>query len=262
MEKPLQPSSLNPDPGLFSTLVEHALVGVYLFQANRIIYVNPTFESIVGRTAEEIYSSDIFEIIHPDDREMVRAKARQRLEGILGPEPYKFRILNPQEGVRWVNLLAHRILYRGEAALLGNVIDVTEMIRSQEGLQKAHALLEGLFAGMPDAAAILDQDGRITRVNQAFQRLFGYSQEEATGRLMWDLIEPAHRSGEGFQNQTKVLAGETVRLETQRRKKDGSIVDVVITGYPIRSGDEICGIYAIYQDVTQRKRAQRFLEQA
>lgn len=262
LEKPPRPSLLEGDGDLFSTLVENSLVGVYLYQGNRMIYVNPTFERIVGRTSEEVYFSDIFQLIHPEDREMVRAKAGERLEGLLEPEPYSFRILNPKEGVRWVTLLANRVLYKGEAALLGNLVDVTEMIQAQEELKKASALLEGLFHGMPHAVAILDQEGRILRLNRSFQTLFGYSPQEALGRFMWDLIEPPDRSGEGFQNQLKVLAGETVRLETQRRRKDGSTVEVAITGYPVRSGDEICGIYAIYQDITERNRAQRSLEQA
>ncbi len=261
-ERPLEPWELDAEAKLFSTLVENSLVGIYLFQHNRIIYVNPTFEKILGRAKADIYSSDIFEFIHPEDRDMVRSKARKRLDGTLGPEPYSFRILNPTEGIRWVNLLAHRIIYKGESALLGNVTDITDLIRSQEGIQRTNALLEGLFAGMPDAAAVLDKEGRITRLNQAFQSLFGYSQEEAQGRLMWELIEPADRSGEGFENQRKVLEGETVRLETQRRKKDGSILDVVIAGYPIKLGDEICGVYAIYQDVTEKRKAQRSLVEA
>ncbi|MEJ5376913.1 MAG: PAS domain S-box protein [bacterium] len=261
-ETPPKPWDSDAERRLFLTLVENSLVGIYLFQHDRIIYLNPTFEKILGRDAAQIYSSDIFEFIHPEDREMVRSKARERLAGTLSPEPYSFRILNPKEGVRWVVLLAHRIMYRGEAALLGNVTDVTEVIRSQQELQRTNALLEGLFAAMPDAAAILDQEGRITRINQAFQSLFGYSQQEAVGRLMWELIEPEDRTGEGFQNQRRVLAGEIVCLETQRRKKDGSILDVVITGYPIRSGDEIYGIYAIYKDVTAQKMAQRSLEEA
>lgn len=260
--KPFEPNALDPERELFSTLVKNSLVGVYLFQGNRMIYVNPTFEKIVGRPAKEICSTDIFEIIHPDDREMVRTKARGRLKGGLEAKPYNFRILHPKEGIRWVLLLAHRVSYKGEPALLGNVTDVNEIISSKEELQRANALLGGLFEGMPDAVAILDQEGRITKVNQAFQSLFGYSQEEALGRLMWDLIEPPDHTGEGLENQRKVLAGETVRLETQRRRKDGSSLDVVITGYPIKSGDEICGIYVIYQDVTERKKAQSSLEQA
>lgn len=262
LEKPSQASTLDVEGGLFSTLVENSLVGVYLFQDGRMVYVNPTLERFLGRSAQEIYSSDIFQLIHPEDRELVLSRSRERLQGRLSPEPYVFRILHPEGGVRWLVLLAQRILYKGKPALLGNLLDITELRKARQKSEESLNLFEGLFKGMPDPIAILDQEGRVTQINPAFQNLFGYSQEEAQGRLMWELIEPADRAGEGRENQRKVLEGETVRLETQRRKKDGSILDVVITGYPIKLGHEICGVYAIYQDVTEKRKAQRSLVQA
>ena len=257
-----QPPGLEAEAGLFATLVENSLVGVYLFQDGKMLYVNPTFERFLGRSAREISRSNIFEFIHPEDREMVMAKAQSRLEGRLEPEPYVFRILHSTGGVRWVVLLAERILYKGRPALLGNLLDVTELREAQQKSDEIRSLFEGLFEGMPDAIAILDQEGRVTKINPAFEALFGYSPEEALGRFMWDLIETQDRAGEGRENQKRVMAGQTVRMETQRRRKDGTILEVAVTGYPVRMGGKVHGIYAIYQDVTERKAAQRSLERA
>ncbi len=257
-----QPPGLEAEAGIFATLVENSLVGVYLFQDGKMLYVNPTFERFLGRSAREITRSDIFQFIHPEDREMVRVKAQSRLEGRLEPEPYVFRILHPTGGVRWVVLLAERILYKGRPALLGNLMDMTELREAKQESDEIRSLFEGLFESMPDAIAILDQEGRVTQVNPAFEALFGYSPEEALGRFMWDLIETQDRAGEGRENQKRIMAGQTVRMETQRRRKDGTVLEVAITGYPVRIGEKVHGIYAIYQDVTQRKAAQRSLEQA
>lgn len=246
---------------LFGTLVKNSLAGIFLFQ-DRIIYLNPTFERILGRTAQEICSGDIFQFIHPEDRELVRQRAALRLEGKLKPEPYSFRILHPVEGIKWVILVAERTLYRGRPALLGNIIDITAQVEAQQQIQQTKALFEGLFLGSPDAIAILDLEGRVRQVNPAFQNLFQYSPEEAVGHFMWELIEPRDRAGEGRENQRRVLSRQTVRMETVRRRKDGALLEVVITGYPILDGDRVQGIYAIYQDISEQKRAQKALERA
>lgn len=67
---------------LFRALLEISLAGVYLFQDGRIVYVNGAFEEILGWPAEEIYRSDFLDLIHPEDRELVR-KMTSHQAGIL-----------------------------------------------------------------------------------------------------------------------------------------------------------------------------------
>ena len=63
-------------------------------------------------------------------------------------------------------------------------------------LTRQRALLDGLFARVPEAIVLLDSDERILQVNPEFTRVFGYSQEEACGRLINDLVVPEELFGE------------------------------------------------------------------
>ena len=64
-----------------------------------------------------------------------------------------------------------------------------------EALTRQRALLDGLFARVPEAIVLLDPDDRILQVNPEFTRVFGYAQEETCGRRIKDLIVPEdHRS--------------------------------------------------------------------
>jgi two-component system cell cycle sensor histidine kinase/response regulator CckA len=250
-----------PHEGLFRTLVENALIGVYVFQ-DRIIYCNKTFERILGREARDIYNSDIFSFIHPEDRTMVARRAAYRLEGKLAPEPYTVRILTPEGDIRWVMLLAQRVTVGGRPALLGHIMDITELKDAQLQVESARALLEELFQGSPEAIALLDKEGRVERVNEAFERTFGWSADEAAGAFLWELLEPDQKAKEGARDQEMILSGHLVRLETKSRKKDGSLLDVEFTGFPVRVGGEIRGAYAIYRDITEKKKAIVALERA
>jgi PAS domain-containing protein len=73
---------------------------------------------------------------------------------------------------------------------------------SLDMLNRQTALLDGLFASVPEAIVLLDIvlldiDDRVLRVNPEFTRVFGYAQEEACGRLIHELIMSAATSARG-----------------------------------------------------------------
>jgi PAS domain S-box-containing protein len=120
------------------------------------------------------------------------------------------------------------------------------------------ALLDQLFESAPEAIVLLDLEDRITRANRDFQRMFGYSAEECSGRLLNDLIVPP-----GMMEHAMNLTHEVVRCgrqcsaESVRRRKDGSTMHVSILGAPIWSGERQIAAYAIYRDISERRRMEQ-----
>ncbi len=116
-----------------------------------------------------------------------------------------------------------------------------------------------LFANLSDAVVLLSADDRVLEVNRAFQRIFGYADDEACGRFINDLIVPEGRVGEATGLSQKVRDGEMVATETVRMRKDGAPVEVRVLGYPLFRGPRQIGIFAIYSDITMRRRVERTL---
>lgn len=114
-----------------------------------------------------------------------------------------------------------------------------------------------LFEQTPEAVAVLSLDDRVLRINREFTRLFGYEPEEALDRTMNDLIVPEElwESSQAF-TQTLQERGR-VEAETLRRRKDGSQVHVSLLAIPVTtpSGKQLVN-YAIYRDITERRRAE------
>lgn len=103
-----------------------------------------------------------------------------------------------------------------------------------------------------------DSDGNFTEWNGGAERLYGYSAAEAIGRP-GSLILPEHRRDEARELLSRVLAGETVeQYETERLRKDGTIIDVSITISPVRDAHgKPVGAAAVTRDVSARRQAER-----
>ena len=71
----------------FRMYTEGSLVGVYVIQDNRLVYVNPVLAEIFGYTPEEMTGMPPLDLIHPDDRDFVGQKIAERLAG-KPPERY------------------------------------------------------------------------------------------------------------------------------------------------------------------------------
>ncbi len=98
----------------------------------------------------------------------------------------------------------------------------------------------------------------ITNWNVAAEKLYGYSRDEAVGKSVLMLV-PEDRRDEEPEILRKVSAGKVVEpYETQRRRKDGRLVDVQLSVSPIYDGSgKIIGASKISQDITARKEAER-----
>jgi two-component system cell cycle sensor histidine kinase/response regulator CckA len=121
-------------------------------------------------------------------------------------------------------------------------------------IQRVH--LEQLVENAPEAITLLDAQGRVIRINSEFTRMFGYSAAESLGKKVDALIVPPDRHAESSAMDQKLARGQKVSVETKRRRKDGSLVDVSILGTPVNLGNGQVALYAIYRDISERKRAE------
>jgi PAS domain S-box-containing protein len=119
------------------------------------------------------------------------------------------------------------------------------------------ALLQTLAKDHPLAIVVLDKSARIEWSNSAFERLFGYKQTEVAGADLQVLLKT---EGEPIEATTLHQGGEfgqTFRQQTQRRREDGSVVDVEIFSGPLMVNGNPAGSFAMYEDITDRRRAEQ-----
>jgi two-component system, NarL family, sensor kinase len=116
--------------------------------------------------------------------------------------------------------------------------------------------LRALIENSPIAILVLDAQHRYTMCNPAFERLFQYTPKELGSADLDYLIAGPGMVDEAMRLSALVLQGQKVHTVTQRRRRDGMMVDVEIYGIPLMVDDKLAGVYALYQDVTERNKAQ------
>jgi PAS domain S-box-containing protein len=122
---------------------------------------------------------------------------------------------------------------------------------------------EAVIENSPAAIVLLDLKTNVTGWNPAAERLFGYSESEALGRNVDDLVAFSDELyAEAVRYSEKAMEEKQVHLLTRRMRKDRSLVEVEVSGLPVSVDGEYVGFIAIYHDVTELQRARQEAEEA
>ncbi|HYM75276.1 MAG TPA: PAS domain S-box protein [Candidatus Dormibacteraeota bacterium] len=116
--------------------------------------------------------------------------------------------------------------------------------------------LEQMFQALPDGLSIADSDHRVLWANETFVRMFGYETAEVLGQPLENLVVPSNRLAESRWVTEALAKGERITLETKRRKKDGTLLDVSVSCAPLVLDGKVSGFYAGYHDISDRKRVE------
>ncbi|MGC1684141.1 MAG: PAS domain S-box protein [Candidatus Acidiferrales bacterium] len=136
--------------------------------------------------------------------------------------------------------------------------DANPVVRAADSAQDLQtAYLHSLTENNPIAIVVLDADDCVQMCNPAFERLFQHTQRELKGKGLDHLIAPENLANEASDLTRRVGSGSTVRVTTRRRRRDGVFLDVQIIGVPLAMHGRQIGTIGMYEDITERKSAER-----
>jgi PAS domain S-box-containing protein len=228
-------------------------------------YVSPRVETMFGYPAEAWLDSDFFpSVLHPDDRERVLAEQEGWLGGNADRWTNEYRVVAADGRTVWVRDDAWVVKdAEGKPSRIhGFMIDITEQALANGEIRRQKQYFESLVDVSPVAIVVMDPTERVTGWNPAAAELFGWSEEEAVGRQIDDLVFHEGGSDEGRDvTREAVETGRAQRIG-RRTRKDGAVVDVELMLVPLRVDGEHVGFYAIYHDITELQRAREVAEAA
>ena len=231
--------------------------------AGRIRRMNAEFTRLFGHTEEEALGRNIDGLVaeglnglHEEASGVTESIARGETAFIETQRRHKNgRLID-------VSILGKPILIGGKkVALYAIYRDITARVAMERKLAQEKARFEQLFAAAPEAIVLCASDGTILRMNAEFSQLFRYTEDDALGHDVDQLVAPDVKSlqqeAKGITQQ--IADGQSSFVETQRRRKDGSLVHVSILGKPIMIEGNQIAVYGIYRDISARVEAETAL---
>ncbi|HDQ71528.1 MAG TPA: GAF domain-containing protein [Chloroflexi bacterium] len=193
----------------------------------------------------------------------VRRPARASLPRFIEMIPIEFRWHHKNGTVRWGEAHVSRIPREGQRTSLQVILlDITDRKETERESKERQTYLESVLASTPNAIVTLDAEQRVVEWNPGAEKLFGYSPEEAIGRVLDNLVACDKFFDEATRWTKVMLRGKTIEArETVRFRKDGSPVSVIVAGSPIVVDEKLIGTVVLYTDITERKQAEEALEQ-
>ena len=224
---------------------------------------NKGAERVFGYGAEEVIGKPIT-ILIPQDRHaeeeviLGRIRSGQRVE--------HFETIRVCKDGRLINIsLTISPIKNDRGQIIGAskiARDITGSKEAEERLRRALEFDETVMLSMGEGLFTLDSEGRVTFMNPAAQRLFGWTLTEMLGRKMHNVTHHSHPDGTPFP--VEECAGLAVLREgkmlTEHEdvfiRKDGSFFNVVYSSSPLRGDGKVTGVVVVFRDVSERKQAE------
>lgn len=246
----------------FQLIAEHAPVGIFLVDgAGRPIYFNPRACELLGRSETQLLRHDWGRALHPDDRPRVVRRWR-RAVATTGAFRAEYCLRRPDGSTIWVQgkVAGLRSKHGGWRIFVGSLNDISARKRAEQALEESRNRAMTVLDTCPLAILSTNREGRILGWNKGAERMFGWTEAEALGRIC-PTVPRADRPA--FRRMIcQVLDGAALRGRTLlRRRKDGSTVLVAVSAAPVldRLGTPT-GMVAILDDVTEREALQEQLQ--
>jgi PAS domain S-box-containing protein len=260
----LELASLQTNEDIFHQLIENICEVFFVRdpKQNKILYVNPAYEKIWGRSCSSVYENplDFTEAIHPEDRDRIIKSIAAQISG--KPYEQEYRILRPDGEVRWIWSRAFPLKNElGEVyRMTGIAQDITLAKQATELLRES----EKRFHTMADSAPVLiwmaDTDGLCTFCNHNLLEFTERTQEEELALGWTDNIHPQDkRCIDTYFSAFN--ARESFQMEYRFRRADGEYRWLLDKAIPRFTPDgNFAGYIGCCIDITELKQTNEELE--
>lgn len=215
----------------------------------RFLKINPTWTDVLGYSEQEILATPIIEFVHPDDRAATLEEIRHQMSG-KDTSNFCNRYRCKDGSYRWLEWNATPDVSMG--LMFCAARDITERKKTEELLRVAAVSFE-----THEAILITDANANIIRVNQAFQDITGYSEEEVLGKNPHILSAGRHDKVFYEAMWSQLLETGTWSGEMWDRSKSGRIYPKWLTITAVKNSEGVTTEYvAMFSDISDRKKSE------
>ena len=249
----------------FRTLASHAPVGIFQSDAEgRCIFVNDSWCTMAGISAEQARGDRWLEAVHPEDQEQVAAgwDAAVR-EG--NPSESEFRFMRPDGRVTWLKGNAVPLRrFGGEATgYIGTIADITSGKEVETALRNSERMYRAIGESIDYGIWVCDPQGRNIYASESFLNLVGLTQEQCAEFGWGEVLHPDDAEQTIAAWDQCVRTGDAWDIEHRFRGVDGQWHPILARGVPVRNdGGEIIAWVGINLDISELKQVENDLRES
>ncbi|MDD1693594.1 MAG: PAS domain S-box protein, partial [Methanoregula sp.] len=242
-----------------------AISSEFVMQLNsglRIVFLNKPFIDLLGTSESEITGTNIeFSAIPPFFDDMFPRVLTWIHEGLAGTE-FRGELEVPSQGRIFSCRITPTVFNNGQKGVSVIFEDITQRKRNEALLRESEARLRSIIHVAPIGIGVVT-DRILLEVNDQLCRMTGYTADELLGhsaRKLYATQKEYDRVGEIKYRQIK--KSRIGSIETQWRKKDGTIIDILLSSTPLNPADMSAGVTFTALDITERQQADTALRES
>ena len=175
-DRKLMENLLRDSENKYRVLAETTAAAIMVIDGDKFIEVNNATELLTGYSRNELLGMNFLEMVHPDDREMVKSNAMARQQGEY-IQPYEFRAVIKSGETRWAQACGGRTIYKGAVVSVLTLYDITESKKHLESLKKSEAILAKAQNIAHTGSFYWDMHDQFLCISDEDYRVLGYGEE-------------------------------------------------------------------------------------
>ena len=240
-------------------IAENTSEGILVNLDGKHVFVNRCLEKMLGYQPGELGNTALRDIVHPDAMAQVMKRFHDRMAGDVKPNQYETAFVT-KTGIRLpVEISATSATWQGRAAALVFVRDVSERKRAQSHMQRLSSAIEQTA----DSVVITDRAGIIEYVNPAYERMTGFSRDEALGQTPRIIKSGEHEPAFYQRLWQTILNGQVFSGVFINCRKNGELYYEEKTITPLKDGEGgITHFVSTGKDISQQIRDKQALQES
>jgi PAS domain S-box-containing protein len=247
----------------YRCLVEVSPDTVAVHANGKIVYINPAgIKLLRAHDRSELIDKPVLDIIHPDYKELVRQRVMGAIEQGKAQPMMEEKFLCLDGTVIDVEVVSVPTIFKGMKAVQVVARNITDRKLVVEVLRHSEEMFRGVISAVPVGIGIVS-NREVQWVNDSLLHLIGRQKEEIikkNARKFYSSDEMYNQVGKQFYDDLREKGRAHIEVDWQH--KDGSILNIYLTGGAVDQQDISRGIVFAALDISERKRAEVELKES
>jgi PAS domain S-box-containing protein len=245
---------------LFRRAFDDAPIGMALIDLDgRWLRLNRSLCQMLGRSEQQLRTTELNELSHPEDRSLDRPLIKELLAGRRRSFAIEKRYLRADGTM--VHALVHISLMHGDGErplyFLCQLVDITERRRAEAERKASEERLQAIIDNSPALIIVKDIQHRYLLVNRRWEELFGVRADQVVGRTSEEVLPASRRPEHGEIDDRVAENGEPYEAMMVIPEPDGKDERTfLMVKFPLRDAEgDVAAVVTIATDITERRRS-------